>query len=149
MDKEQLKEILESRKEDLMSTVKNRATYSKWDKHSSIWVYDMLTSTIEEITDIKYIKFILSTNQQPLAKFFLNKKDAETHKWMIDLIEGQINEELLFGRCFENFVSEKDLPIGDSNTYYVSDYEEQCKGALDEYFRGTRYSAIKTNNRLG
>ena len=73
MTQEQLKEILESKKEDLMNTVKNQATYNKWDKHSSIWIYDILISTIEEITDIKRIEFILSTNQ-PLAKFFLDKK---------------------------------------------------------------------------
>lgn len=146
MDKEQLKEILESRTEDLMSTVKNQATYNKWDKHSSIWAYDMLTSTIEEIADIKLIEFILSTNQQPLAKFFLDKKDAETHKWMIDLIEGQIEEELLSGRCFENFVSVKDLNIDDTNVFYVSDYEDnyisKCEGVMNEYREQAKYPRI-------
>jgi hypothetical protein len=145
MTQEQLKEILESKKEDLMNTVKNQATYNKWDKHSSIWIYDILTSTIEEITDIKRIEFILSTNQ-PLAKFFLDKKDAETYKWMIDLIERQVDEELSSGRYFKNFVSVKDLNIGDSNTFYVSDYEDnyisKCEGVMNEHREQTKYSRI-------
>lgn len=147
MTDEELKQVFESKKEDLMSTIKNRATNKNWDKHSSIWGYNILTSTIEEITDINHIELIL-TNKQLLGKFFLNKKDAETYKWMIDSIEEKIDERLSSGRCFDNFVSVKDLNIGDANTFNVSDYEEQCKGELDEYIRETRYSAIKTNNRL-
>lgn len=148
MTDKELKQIFESKKEDLMSTLKNQATYKNWDKHSSIWGYNILTSDIEEITDEKYIESIL-THSQPFGKFFLNKKDAETYKWMIDLIEGQIEEELSSGRYFKNYVSVKDLNLGDENVYYTSDYEEQCKGALDEYFRETKYSAIRTNNKLG
>ena len=147
MTDKELKQIFESKKEDLMSTLKNQATCENWDKQSSIWGYNILTSTIEEITDVKRIEFIL-TNKQLLGKFFLNKKDAETYKWMIDSIEEKIDERLSSGRCFDNFVSVKDLNIGDADTFYVSDYEEQCKGELDEYIRETRYSAIRTNNRL-
>lgn len=122
MTDKELKQIFESKKEDLMSTIKNRATNKNWDKHSSIWGYNILTSTIEEITDVKCIELILTT-EQPFGKFFLNKKDAEIYKWMIDSIEEKIDERLSSGRCFENFVSAKDLNIGDADTFYVSDYE--------------------------
>ena len=63
------------------------------------------------------------------------------------MIEDTIDEVLTDGfknnKFFQKFVDIKDLDIGDSNTYYVSDYEEQYKEVLDEYFREPKYSGIK------
>lgn len=66
-----------------------------------------------------------------------------------DTIDEVLTDKFKSNKFFQKFVDIKDFNIDDANTYYISDYEEQCKGALDEYFRETRYSAIKTNNRLG
>ena len=44
---------------------------------------------------------------------------------------------------FENFVDIKDLNVGDAKVYYTSDCEEQCKEALDEYLRESKYKPIK------
>lgn len=66
-----------------------------------------------------------------------------------DTIDEALIDEFKHNKFFQEFVDIKDLDIRDSNTFYKSDYEEQYKGELDEYFKETRYSAIRTNNRLG
>lgn len=65
-----------------------------------------------------------------------------------DIIDDTLrNQDYLENKFFEQFVDFRNLNIGDTNTFYVSDYEEQCKGELDEYFRETRYSAVNKSNR--
>ena len=51
-----------------------------------------------------------------------------------DMIDEFLADKFKSNKFFQKFVDIKDLNIDDANTYYVSDYEEQCKGALDEYF---------------
>ena len=49
-----------------------------------------------------------------------------------------------FNPYFQQFVSFKDINVGDTNVFYVSDYEEKCKGVFDEYIRESRYQPIRT-----
>lgn len=65
-----------------------------------------------------------------------------------DVIEEVLTDKFKSNEFFQKFVDIKDLNITDANTFYVSDYKEKCKGELDEYIRETRYSTIRTNNRL-
>lgn len=150
MTDKQFKETLESKKEDIKSALKNRATYDKWDKHSSIWIYDIWESKIEEIIDVNKIKNILIFNDYCCYGVrFLNKKDAEIYKWVMDLTEKQVEQvlsnipnEYYFGK----FVDVKDLSIGDKNEFYVADYIDLCKGAMDEYYRKSKHPRINRPN---
>lgn len=120
MTDEQLKETLESKKEDIRNAFINKATYDKWDKHSPIWVYDILEDTIEKITDMKIITYILIFRNYYVS-CFLNKKDAKTYKWLHNFIEKEVGNRILEGTYTDNFVSFKDLNIGDQNVFYVKE----------------------------
>lgn len=74
---------------------------------------------------------------RPTARFFCLLEDT---------IDRVLTNKFKSNEFFGKFVEEKDLNIGSSKTYYTSDYEEKCKGALDDYFKETIYSAIRTNN---
>lgn len=118
----ELKKLLEGKKDDIKKSMKGILTYDKWDKKSPVYAYVFLTNKVEEITDIKRIKFLL-TSPQPFVKFFSSKEDLETYKWMHDLIESEIDTRIIegFSSPFENFVDYKDISLGDSKVYYVSD----------------------------
>lgn len=116
----ELKELLADKKDSLMKSVKNILTYDKWDKKSPVWAYVFITGDVEEISDIKRIKYLLTT-PQAFVKFFANKEDMETYKWMHDLVESEIDARICEGfgsGYFDNFVDVKDIT---GTSYYVTD----------------------------
>ena len=74
---------------------------------------------------------------RPTARFFC---------LLEDVMDRVLTDKFKSNEFFGKFVDLKDLNMGNSKEYYVGGYEEKCKGALDEYFRETKYSAIRTNN---
>lgn len=120
MQDTELKKLLADKKDDIMKSVKNSLTYEKWDKESPVLAYVFITGDVEEITDIKRIKYLLTT-PQPFVKFFASKEDMETYKWMHDLIESEIDTRIcegFSGGYFDNFVDVKNVT---GTSYYVTE----------------------------
>ena len=124
MNEKELKQTLESKKEDILKSFKDNITYEKWDKHSPVWAYNMLTSEILEITDSKRISYLLKL-PQPYVKFFSTKQNVETYKWVQELIEAEIDNRIMEsfspGGYFDNFVDVNDINFGDKNCYEIID----------------------------
>ena len=131
-----IKRILENKKEDIKKSFKGRLTYDKWDKKSPIYAYCILTDEVEKIDDVKRIKYLLQLSHHYVT-YFLNKEDLDTYKWLRKTIEEEIDNMILesFSTKFENFVSEKDIALEDSNVFYVSDYEPE---SIVSYFNNKR-----------
>lgn len=122
---ELLKKEMMSKKEAIKSTFLNRLTYDKWDKKSPVYVYNILTSEIEETDDIKRIKLLLCLfNVTPYANCFLNKEDAETYKWVHDTIEKEIDDRIAegFKEHIDDFVDCKDLCLGDDCAIFTASH---------------------------
>lgn len=124
MTEERIKQIFESKKEEIRKAIQNRPTYDTWDKHSSIWAYSYVFKEEQEITDVKRIEWILKQPRTPYVNYFFNKEDMETYKWMYDLIGAEVENALLegFKSRIDNFVDYRDLNLGDKNVYYVEEY---------------------------
>ena len=71
---------------------------------------------------------------RPTARFFC---------LLEDVIDEVLTDKFKNNELFGKFIDIKDLNIGDAKVYYTSDCEDQYKGALDEYFRETRYRTIQ------
>lgn len=106
-----LKSLFEAKKEEIMQAIKNRATYEKWDKHSSIWAYSYVFDRTEEISDLKRIESILKSPRSMYLNIFLNEHDMETYKWMYDIIgidiDSTISDNLT--SYLDSFVDYRDI----------------------------------------
>ena len=49
---------------------------------------------------------------------------------------------------FNEFVEFKDVCVGDTKIFYVSDYEDKCKRVIDSYIRENRYKPITTSKMI-
>ena len=113
MNDKELKQTLKSKKEEILTSFKYNK-YDQWDKHSPIWAYNLLTKETQEITDVKRISYLLKL-PQPYVKFFLTKQNLETYKWLHELIEAEIDNQIIEsfspnGSYFDNFVDINNLP---------------------------------------
>lgn len=116
MTEKEIRELMEPKKDQIKQSLKDRLTYDKWDKVSPIWGYRLLTKESKEITDLKAIDFMLSI-PHPYVIYFSTKESMEIYKWVHELIETEINNRILesfsSGNIFDNYVSVKDLNLGD------------------------------------
>lgn len=122
MTDEDLKKEIWQKKDFILKAFRNKLTYDKWDKRSSIWVYDFFEIT--EITDKNHIRILLFEKPCNVC-CFSNKEDAETYKWLMDIMTEEIDRRVVIH--FQEFVDYKDLAIGDKNIFYVKDekYEQR------------------------
>lgn len=132
MTDKEIKELIEPKKEQIKQSFKDRATYNKWDKHSPIWVYNILTNESKEITEPKQIKYILRT-PQPFTHFFLTKESMETYKWIHELIEmeidNRVSEGFNSGSAFDNFVDFKDIENKENRFYLEGELTMDINGS--------------------
>lgn len=118
MRDDELKRIMESKKDSVLKAFKNRLTLEKWDKHSPIWMYNILTDEIEYTSDIDCIKITLAFGK-PFINCFLEKEDLDVYKWVYNIIEVEIGNRMLesFEKEINYFASAKDLALGDANCF--------------------------------
>ena len=124
MTDEQIKQILETKKEQIKQSFKDKATYDKWDKHSPIWAYSLLTGECKKITEPKVVKLALSAPQS-FVHYFFTKESMETYKWTHEFIETIIDERVIesfsSGKIFDNFISFENLVSEDTKVYYIQE----------------------------
>lgn len=101
-------ETIKSKKDSILKAFKNRLTYNnEW--HSPIFVYNIFEENIVEITDENYLLFA-----KPPIICFSNREDAETYKWLMDIMNKEIESRIVehFQEKINNFVDYRDLSIG-------------------------------------
>lgn len=111
--KKKITKEFESKQEEIKKAINNRATYEKWDKHSSIWAYSYVFGKEKEIKNKKDIEYVLKQPRTIYVNYFFNKEDLETYKWMYERISDEIHNAIFESFNFDNFVDYKDLDLGD------------------------------------
>ena len=118
MRDEELKRIMESKKDSVLKALRNRLILEKWDGYSPVWMYNILTDEVECISDISCIKTILIFGK-PFINCFLEKEDLDVYKWVYNTIETEISNRMLesLEKEIGSFVNVKDLALGDTNCF--------------------------------
>ena len=118
MRDEELKRIMESKKDSVLKALRNRLTLEKWDGHSPVWMYNILTDEVECISDISCIKTIL-TFGKPFINCFLEKEDLDVYQWVFNIIDSEVSNRISegFEKEVDFFVNVKDLALGDMNCF--------------------------------
>ena len=119
MKDEELKRIINSKKESILKAFNNRLTLEKWDGYSSVWAYNILDDKVEFLSDIKCIKQMLIFGK-PFVNCFLDKEDLDAYKWTYNIIETEVDNRLVesFENQIDSFIDVKNLALGDKN-YFV------------------------------
>lgn len=118
MRDEELKRIMESKKDSVLKALRNRLTLEKWDGYSSVWMYNILIDEVECISDVVYIKTMLMFGK-PFVNCFLEKEDLDVYKWVFNIIDSEVSNRISenFEKEMNYFVNVKDLTLGDKNEF--------------------------------
>jgi hypothetical protein len=118
MRNEELKKIMESKKDLVLKAFRNRLTLEKWDEYSPVWMYNILTDEVECISDVVCIKTMLMFGK-PFVNCFLEKEDLDVYQWVSNIIDSEVSNRISenFEKEIGSFVSVKDLALGDMNCF--------------------------------
>lgn len=118
MRDEELKKIMESKKDLVLKAFRNRLTLEKWDEYSPVWMYNILTDEVECISDVVCIKTMLMFGK-PFVNCFLEKEDLDVYQWVSNIIDSEVSNRISenFEKEMNYFVNVKDLTLGDKNEF--------------------------------
>lgn len=111
MTEQEIRDYCFGNKERILKAVKSQIR--KYPIPDGAWVSNLADRIVEPYNEKKFYKY--DCLKRMICQIFPTKEDAETYLEMQIMIEDAVNERMLdsFSNSIDNFVSVKDLAIGD------------------------------------